>query len=181
MLEDTLLKLRFNRGDKDSLHRIYEKYKDDLLKLALALLGDIALAEDVLNDSFVGFTKSMGQIHLRGNLKSFLTTCVVNHARNVYRVRKRKKTVPLDDSLPPPVSDINSPEQSVIFDEECQILNNALAQLPYEQREIVILHCCQDLTFRQIAPLQNISANTAKSRYRYGLDKLRTLLNSELD
>jgi hypothetical protein len=41
MVEDTLLKLRFNRGDRDALRRIYEKYKDDLLKLAVALLNDI--------------------------------------------------------------------------------------------------------------------------------------------
>lgn len=40
MLEDTLLKLRFNRGDTDALRRIYEKYKDDLLRLAIALLNE---------------------------------------------------------------------------------------------------------------------------------------------
>ena len=96
MLEDTLLKLRFNRGDRDALRRIYEKYKDDLLRLAIALLNDVSLAEDVVNDSFVTFTRSLGELSLRGNLKSFLTTCVVNHARNVNRARRRKSTVGLD-------------------------------------------------------------------------------------
>lgn len=180
MLEDTLLKLRFNRGDRYALRRIYEKYKDDLLKLAVALLNDISLAEDVVNDSFVSFVQSMGEIRLRGNLKSFLTTCVVNHARNVYRARKRKKTVGIDQAAEVK-SDLIGPQQSAIFNEEYQRLKNAMAELPYEQRETIILHCLNSTKFRTIARLQNVSVNTAKSRYRYGLDKLRTLLNSEIE
>ena len=73
------------------------------------------------------------------------------------------------------------PEQSVIFAEEYQLLQNAMNQLAYEQRETVILHCYNGLKFRHIARLQNISVNTAKSRYRYGLNKMRTILNSELE
>ena len=180
MLEDTLLKLRFNRGDRDALRRIYEKYKDDLLKLAVALLNDISLAEDAVNDSFVTFTQSMGELRLRGNLKSFLTTCIVNHARNVYRAGQRKKTVGIDEAGQVK-SNSNGPEQSAIFNEEYQQLKDAMAELVYEQREIVILHCCNGMRFKTIAQLQNISINTAKSRYRYGLNKLRTLLNSEME
>lgn len=180
MLEDALLKIRFNRGDKDALYRIYQKYKDDLLKLAVALLNDTGLAEDVLNDTFVSFTESAGKLRLTGNLKSFLTTCVANHARNVYRQRQRKKTVELDQAVQIKAN-IAEPEQSVIFAEEYRRLQNAMDGLAYEQRETVVLHCCNGLRFRQIARLQNISVNTAKSRYRYGLNKLRTILNSELE
>jgi RNA polymerase sigma-70 factor (ECF subfamily) len=179
MLEDTLLKLRFNRGDADALRRIYEKYKDDLLRLAIALLNDVSLAEDVVNDSFVTFTRSMGRLTLRGNLKSFLTTCIVNHARNVHRSRQRRKTVGLDHAGQVQ-SGSKGPEQSAVFNEQYRQLSAAMTELPYEQREIVILHLQNDATFRQIARLQNISVNTAKSRYRYGLNKLRTLVNGEL-
>jgi RNA polymerase sigma factor (sigma-70 family) len=180
MLEDTLLKLRFNRGDMEALRSIYEKYKDDLLKLAVALLNDIYLAEDVVNDTFVSFAQSMGEISLRGNLKSFLTSCVVNRARNVYRSRQRKKTVGIDQAAEVK-SETIGPQQSAIFNEEYQRLKNAMAELPYEQRETIILHCLNDSKFRAIARLQNVSVNTVKSRYRYGLDKLRTLVNSEME
>jgi RNA polymerase sigma-70 factor (ECF subfamily) len=179
MLEDTLLKLRFNRGDRAALRRIYEKYKDDLLRLAIALLNDVSLAEDVVNDSFVTFTRSIGELRLRGNLKSFLTTCIVNHARNVHRSRQRKSTVGLDQAGQVQ-SDSNGPEQSAILNEQYRKLGDAMTELPYEQREIVILHLQNDATFRQIARLQTISVNTVKSRYRYGMNKLRTLLNGEL-
>jgi len=179
MLEDTLLKLRFNRGDRDALRRIYEKYKDDLLRLATALLNDVGLAEDVVNDSFVTFARSMGKLSLRGNLKSFLTTCIVNHARNVNRARQRRSIVGLDQAGEVQ-SGAKGPEQSAVFNEQYMLLGAAMTELPYEQREIVILHLQNGATFRRIARMQNISVNTAKSRYRYGLDKLRTLVNGEL-
>jgi RNA polymerase sigma-70 factor (ECF subfamily) len=55
-----------------------------------------------------------------------------------------------------------------------------MAQLPYEQREIVMLHNQAAMTFKTIAESQGISVNTAKSRYRYGLDKLRLILDNEV-
>ena len=56
----------------------------------------------------------------------------------------------------------------------------ALEQLPYEQREVVTLRMEADMTFRQIAALQQASINTVQGRYRYGLAKLRSLLNGEV-
>ena len=67
-----------------------------------------------------------------------------------------------------------------IQDEESIKLNTALSQLPYEQREVIVLHLQGNMKFTQISKLQNISVNTIRSQYRYGLNKLRTLLNSEV-
>jgi RNA polymerase sigma-70 factor (ECF subfamily) len=52
-----------------------------------------------------------------------------------------------------------------------------MAQLPYDQRETIMLHHQAAMTFKTIAESQGISVNTAKSRYRYGLDKLRLILD----
>ena len=82
MLEDKILVFRFNRGSKDALRRIYEKYKDDSLGLAVALLNDISLAEDVVHDVFVSFAQSAGTFNLTGSLKSYLSACVANRARD---------------------------------------------------------------------------------------------------
>ena len=54
-----------------------------------------------------------------------------------------------------------------------------MAKLTYEQREVIMLHLRGGMKFREIASLQGVSINTAKSRYRYGLGKLRTLLTDE--
>lgn len=55
MLEDRVLVWRLNRGSVDALARIYEKYRDDLLRLALSLLRDKSEAEDAVQDVFVKF------------------------------------------------------------------------------------------------------------------------------
>jgi hypothetical protein len=68
MLEDKILVFRFNCGNKKALRRIYEKYKNDLLGLAVALLNDVSLAEDVVHDVFVSFAKSVGAFNLTGSL-----------------------------------------------------------------------------------------------------------------
>ena len=67
-----------------------------------------------------------------------------------------------------------------ICSEELEKLSCALGEIPYEQREVIALYIHGKLRFRQIAELQNISTKTVQSRYRYGLDKLRSTLNGEV-
>ena len=59
-------------------------------------------------------------------------------------------------------------------------LRAAVAELPYEQREVVMLRVHAGLKFREIAAHQSTSIKTALSRYQYGLDKLRSMLNGEV-
>jgi len=84
------------------------------------------------------------------------------------------------DEVEPIVSDSERPDFSVVFGEELQRLTWALAQLSYQQREILLLHVYSGMKFKEIAKLSGESINTLKGRYRYGLDKLRSLLNSEV-
>ncbi len=180
MVEDKLLIWKFKHGDKDALQRLYEKYKNDLLKLAIALVNDVSTAEDVVQDVFVVFARSADKIQLRGNLKKYLITCVANQIRNQIRDQQRHKTSGINE-LDWAVSDINRPDQWAILSEELERLRNALAQIPYEQREVVTLYMQGNMTYRQIAKIQNTSINTVQGRYRYGLNKLRSILNSEID
>jgi len=73
--------------------------------------------------------------------------------------------------------DVNDPEHQAIFGEQARSLNRAIAQLSCEQREAVILHLPGGMKFREIAGLQGISINTAKSWYRYGMENLGRLLS----
>ena len=85
MLEDRLLLWRFKCGSRDAFRVIYEKYAADSLTLAANLLGDSSTAEDVVQDVFISFAKSMDKFHLRGSLKGYLATCVANRARDYLR------------------------------------------------------------------------------------------------
>jgi RNA polymerase sigma-70 factor (ECF subfamily) len=178
MIEDELLKWRFKCGSKEALQRIYEKYLDYLLTLAMALLHNASDAEDVVHDIFVNFAESAGNFRLKGNLKSYLATCVINRARDKVRTN-RMHTAGTDKSEPTDV-DSNGPEQSIISTEQSRRINQAIAQVPYQQREVVVLRLVGQMKFREIAALQGVSVNTIQGRYRYGLDKLRSLLNGEV-
>ena len=178
MIEDKLLVWKLKCGSNDALCRIYEKYKDNLLRLSSALLNDTTAAEDIVHDCFVAFAQSAEKLKLSGNLKSYLATCVVNRARNWNRSRQRNTTTDLNETESA-ISNTKRPEQWIIYNERLKQLNNALAQLPYEQREVVILHLQGGMKFRAIAKSQNVSTSTIQSRYRYGLDKLRSLLDNE--
>jgi RNA polymerase sigma-70 factor (ECF subfamily) len=179
MLEDKLLVYKFNRGDKDALRRIYEKYRNDLLKVAAALLNDRNGVEDVLHDVFVSFAQAVGNFQSRGSLKGYLSICIANRARDKNRAAQRKRTIGLDGARPLR-SDSSGPVHLAVRGELSEQLGDAMAQLPYEQREIIILHLQSRAGFRQIAESKGISANTIRSRYRYGLNKLRSILNGEL-
>lgn len=180
MIEDKLLIWRFKSGDKAALARIYEKYKIDLLRIATGLLNETSVAEDIVHDVFVTFAQSSDKLKLGGNLKGYLITCVANSARNNQRAQRRKQAVSLDE-IEPAVSDSDKPERWIIHSEELGRLNNAMAQVPYPQREAVVLHVQGGMKFRAIAKSQNVSINTVQSRCRYGLDKLRSLLNGEVE
>ena len=177
MIEDRLLIFRCKRGSTDALRRIYQKYKDDLLVLAAAILNDTAYAEDVLHDVFVSFVRALDGFRLTGSLKGYLATCVANRARNINRLAQ-SRTVGLDNA-DAAQADANQPQQSLIYNEQMQKLNDAMHELPDEQREVIMLHLRNEMKFRQIADALDVSVNTAKSRYRYGIDKLRHILRGQ--
>jgi len=179
MLEDKLLIWKFNRGNRDVLRGIYEKYKDDLVTLAAALLNDVSSAEDVVHDVFVSFIKSARKFRLTGSLKGYLATCVANNARNKNKARQTRRSIALDGANPAGV-DSNNPEFTAIFGEELRQLSWALGQLPYEQREVLLLHTYNGMKFKAIARQQSVSINTIQGRYRYALDKLRSKLDGEV-
>ncbi|MHC4146583.1 MAG: RNA polymerase sigma factor [Planctomycetota bacterium] len=176
-MKDKLLVLRCKRGSKDALGRIYEKYKNDLLVLAIALLNDTSAAEDVVHDVFLSFVRTMQSFRLTGSLKGYLLTCVANRARNVNRQRRRRNGEP--DRAEPISPGSDEPSRSIMYNEQLRQLSSAMEQLPYDQRETIMLHFQAAMTFRKIADSLSISVNTAKSRYRYGLDKLRLIFNNE--
>ncbi len=180
MAEEKLLIRRFNAGDMDALRSIYEKYKPDLISVSGALLNDAAAVEDVLHDVFVRFASQAGRFRLNGSLKGYLAICVANRARNTNRQdRQIRPDLPGDAKLRP--SELPGPSQAAGNTEQRRILACALTQLKQEQRQVVVLHVLGSLRFREIARQTGDSINTIQSRYRYGLAKLQSLLNGEVE
>ena len=180
MLQDKLLIWRLQRGSVDALRQIYDKYKVYLLKLAITLTGDACHSEDVVQDVFLKLAESYDRISVHGNLKNFLITCLMNRIRTLRRDCRRHQAAQFDGSaIERPQA--CRPDQWAVVNEQMQRIGEAMVKLPVEQREVVTLRFEACLGFRQIASLQNASINTVQGRYRYGMDKLRSLLNGEVD
>jgi len=177
MVEDKLLLWKLKRGDADALRRLYEKYRQDLLGLAVTLSNDRAAAEDAVQDVFVSFVRFAPRLRLRTSLRSYLLGMVANRVRNVNRASVRRALLP---DVPDSVAVSFSPDDVVMQNERTLLIDQAMAQLPYDQREAVILHLQVGMRFREIANSQNVSINTIQSRYRYGLERLRSLLDGKV-
>jgi len=179
MFEDRRLLRRLKHGDRDALRLIYERHQGTLLTLAANLLHDPATAEDVVQDVFVGLVRSAPRLQLRRTLRAYLATAVANRVRDHYRRKSRERLAPVEDAGER-VADSDGPVQMVIKSEEMHRLRSAVQELPYEQREVIMLRVHAGMKFREIAEHQNVSIKTALSRCQYGLDKVRSMLNSEV-
>jgi len=177
MLEDLRLVAWAKHGDHRALRRIYEKYGDSLLTTAAVLVGDMAAAEDILHDVFVSFAEGISDFELTGSLKGYLAKCVANRARNILQASSRQKA--LLGAIETPES--HRPEDRLSADEEAKRLTSALNEIPSEQREVIILHLRGEMKFSEISRLQGVSVNTVKGRYRYGLEKMRSILNGQVE
>ncbi len=133
MLEDKWLVWKFKHGSCTALQLIYEKYKNDLLALAIALSNDKKSAEDIVHDVFVAFAQLANKLQLRDNLKSYLLKSVANRVRNSGR---KKVHLTLDmDSVEIAAPDSTRPDRLAMSKEESQQVDFALAELPYQGHE----------------------------------------------
>lgn len=172
---------RKNAG-KLSIKALEEEYlanKEALLKFAYVLVGNLSGAEDIVQDVFVGFARAAGRKETFSNIKGYLMTAVLNKARNFYRDKKNDATEPLDyaDEMP---SRCRSAEQWAILSEELELLGKVIGELPPEQREVVLLYMDGDITFRQIAQIQEVSISAVQGRFKSGIERLQRLLNKEV-
>jgi RNA polymerase sigma-70 factor (ECF subfamily) len=174
VLKDRRLVHRLSRADPDALRQIYHRYKDDLLTVAMALLADPDAAEDCVHDVFVHFASAPTDMRASRNLKGYLMRCVTNRAINLIKrqqLRSDHHTYEQDYA-----GEQDCPESRLIVSEESMRIFKAMAKLPAEQREVISLHIHGRMKFREIAEQLDVSINTVQSRYRYGIEKLRTFL-----
>ena len=177
MFEDKQLLKRLHAGDKEELRHIYEKYIDDLLRVALSLLSDIQSADNCLHDVFVEFAGANVIVMILHNLKSSFVSCVANKARDQLRKESRLSKYQSEQACSPLIS--TNPVNQLIEAEESAQIFEALTKLPYQQREVFILHIQGQMKFKEISSILGVSINSIQSRFRYGIKKLRSILSGD--
>ncbi|MEX1233271.1 MAG: sigma-70 family RNA polymerase sigma factor [Planctomycetaceae bacterium] len=159
-------------GQRDAFETVYRAHKDPLLTAAAILLrGDRAVAEDVLHDVFIQLVEQAASLRLKSSLRNYLMTCCLNRARDYLR-RQAAHRKYLEDSVPPVAEEKNAVDGLAAQEQQIRVIQ-LLSMLPDEQREAVTLRIHGELTFAEIADVIGVSVNTAKSRYRYALEKLQ--------
>ena len=151
------------RESKDSLNTLDTMFKDSVFAVAFGITSDYHLAEDCVIETFVRLTQVKRFSANKGDGKGFILTIARNVALELRRRHKREVTNYVIQSY-------GEAEQTV---EDSIYINQLLKHLNEKQRQTVILKCCAELTFRQIAKVMKCPETTAKSRYKKAISILR--------
>jgi RNA polymerase sigma-70 factor (ECF subfamily) len=160
---DQSLMLAVREGDVEKLGILFERHHGQLFNFLLRLTGNRHLSEDLVQEVFVRLLKYRHTY--RG--KSQFTTWMFQIARNAridHFRRSPREEVGMEDEIREHVSLLPTPSEQAEHEEETRIMLDALARLPEEKREVLLLRGFQGLKFEEIAEILKCSVNTIKGR-----------------
>ncbi|MBZ0288135.1 MAG: RNA polymerase sigma factor [Anaerolineae bacterium] len=178
MGRDEDLALDIQQGKRDGLTLLVQRHHSPLLGFLYRMTGgDRALAEDLVQETFLRVLRSISQYQYPRPVKPWLYMIATNLARDHYKRAEMRHT----QSMPDETVAMNGqqewmPEEALIFDDETRRAVNALHNLPNHQREAVILRYYQELALAEIAEILDVPVGTVKSRISLGLGRLREML-----
>lgn len=175
-LPDDLLLAGLGAGDPQAALVFVRRFQRTVFGVALAVVGDRALAEDIAQQAFERAWRHAGLYDpRRGSVRTWLTRIVHNLAVDAVRVHR---PVPVDpqDLVPLIAAITDSPEDHTLARESGAELRDALAALPPQQARAVVMAAVHGMTAQEIAGIEQIPVSTAKSRIRAAMTKLHQAL-----
>lgn len=157
------------------LERIVAERQDWLFRFAYMRIGIREDAEDVVQEVLLSVFRRLREKTQMDSVEQYIIRAISNACKDYFR-RQPLQVVSLDKAGQLAISD----SDRQIHDEFLRV-NRLLDMLPQEQTEIVRLKCYDNLTFKQIAELQDIPEPTAKSRYRYAIQHLQQMMKKKGD
>jgi RNA polymerase sigma-70 factor (ECF subfamily) len=172
---DARIQAALARNDRVAVGLIWDRYASDLLAFLAARLRSRDAAEDVLQTLFVTIVRKRQLVARARCLPAYLFRMARHEAATYLRNRRHREKHNVDAE--PWLEPVETGNRHYDLAEQLQV---TLGRLPRDQREVVVLRVYRDRTFREIAEILGVSLNTAASRYRYGVERLRCLLKDEL-
>ena len=169
-------------GETPLFEILMRRYNQRLYRAALAILGNDAEAEDVLQDAYVRAYQHLHQFEGRAQFSTWLTRIAVNEA--LARARRRNRNISLDDPIKPggdplmssfAASDPN-PEQQASQAELGRVLETAILTIPEKYRAVLILRDVENMTTAEVATTLNLTEENVKVR----LHRARALVRKQL-
>lgn len=165
-----MLQAALMRDDPAAVELLWDRYANDLLAFLKCVLCSIHDAEDVLQMVFVRIVRKRHKLAKARCLEAYVYKIARNEAPGWIRRRKRDRAVRAADE-----SWLVVPKSP---DEPGEKLRAALARLPQEQREVIVMKIYRQKTFLEISGFLELPQSTVASRYRYGMEKLRIMLEN---
>jgi RNA polymerase sigma factor (sigma-70 family) len=176
---DDMLLAGLGAGDAQAARAFVDRFQSMVFGVALAVVGDRGLAEDIAQQAFERAWRHAGLYDpRRGSVRSWLTRIVHNLAVDTARIQRPTPLDPQDLPLLMDATDglADSPDRQALAHETSMQLRTALASLPPEQARALIMAAVHGLSAPQIAEMQNIPVSTAKSRIYAAMTKLHAAL-----
>lgn len=172
-LSDESLLAGLASGDPVGATAFVRRFQGRIFGLALTIVGDRSLAEEVAQQSFLRAWRHAGAYDpSRGRVVTWLLTITRNTALDA---RRMQRSTPVDPQVMFRLTrDVgNDPEERGVMAHELRRLSAALRELTEEQRRAVLLAAFYGLTAREIGEMEGVPVGTAKTRIRAGMTKLR--------
>lgn len=161
---------RFRQGDSRALEALFNRHAKGVHGFLLRMVRDGALADDLLQQTFLSVVRSADRFTLGSKVWPWLLTIAANAARGNMR-RARQQVEVLGEDAPEP---FHTPSQS--DPGARKRINAAFARLPQSQREVVVLHKVEGLSFEEISQVLGITSTAARIRAHRGYELLKAEL-----
>lgn len=179
---DEALMLRYATGDAVAFEQLYTRHKGPVYRYMLKLCHNEAIAEELFQEVWMKLIKARENYVASAKF----TTWLYKLAHNLFIDHYRKQNIQIvtDSTIAPDTIESeqhadNNPEQQLQLNQSIDQFNQVLESLPNEQREVFLLKEETDMNLQEIAEMTGINYESAKSRLRYAINKLRSVLREE--
>lgn len=165
-------------GDLPAFQALYERHRRRLQGFLLRQVRDASLAEDLFQDIWQRVIAARMSWEPEASFTTWLFRIAHNRLNDHWRAARHRPAAPADaDERVLAVTDGHTPETRLSHREQARRVQQAMAALPVDQREVLHLRLEQELSLEDIARITGVGRETVKSRLRYAMDKLRAGLN----
>ena len=168
---DNMLRAALTQNDPVAVELIWNRYANDLFAYLLVVLCSRQDAEDVLQAVFLRIVQKRHRLAKARHPDAYVYRIARNEASSFINRRKRERKVKTANE-----SWLIVPEEKQQTNELAEQMQSALVRLSQQQREVIVMKIYRQKTFLEISRFLGLSQNTVASRYRYGMEKLQTLL-----
>jgi RNA polymerase sigma-70 factor, ECF subfamily len=192
--DDAVLVARLRAGDEDAFVELVERYHTSLLRLASAFVPGRAVAEEVVQETWLGVVRGIDRFEGRSSLKTWLFRILINRARSA-GVRERRHALPSSSCEPavapvrfapdghwrdPPTSWTDDADERLAAADALAAISRCLTDLPESQRQVVLLRDVEGRTAAEVCALLGLSDVNQRVLLHRGRARIRNLLEQEL-